>query len=450
MEAGRIEAMPGHGSNDPSVLRRPVAALVSALLGLCAAPPSLAQQRPEAYVVHPPVAAPTALRAELGEGFRVVETEHFRVISDTSVRYHTVVAGVLEQFYQIVHPRFFVHEIAPVDFYLINDGRDYEAFMRRRGLPNTSGYGLYDSRTRSLYARRYFPDGRESGVGTLYHEAVHAMIDADFADSPPPLWINEGFASLFEAGRVIRAQWVYGNPNPWRETPFRAAFERGRVPSLAALLLIPDAAFAAGKEQRDLLYNSGRSLFLYILRSLGEAVLAEFVRRVRGGAPPADALAAATGLSLPEIERGWRASIQQVNFGGDYLNRATGPDALQILEAGARLHPDYGNLQLQLALEYLKQRDSPSALEHAQRALEDPHLTSRQLAHYVVGRALLTTDPGAAARALQMSISFQPWNERILGEDYELLAFMFEKIGDSDRAAGLRAELAKMRAEDQL
>lgn len=423
--------------------------LLAIFFPLIISTPSFAQLQPNELVAVPSTEKQTKVREEFGNKFRVLETNHFLVISDTSIRYHTVVAGLLEQFHTLVQPRFFKRDIKKVTFYLINGGRDYELFMRKRGLPNTSGYGLYESRTKSLYARRYFPDGKESGVGTLFHEAVHAMIDADFAAASPPIWFHEGFASLFEAGRILRGQWVYGNPNPWRETPFRAAFEQGRVPSLKTFLTTTDRDFDGPKPQSDLLYNTGRSLFLYVLRNHGEPVLADFVRHLRNSILPGKALATATGLKLPEIERGWHKSIRLLNFGGDYLNRGKGPNALSILKEGARKYPGYGNLQLSLAFEYLNQKEYSTALKHAQLALEDPHLLFRQQAYYVVARGIISTDANAAAHNLQKGIAFQPWNEQIFAQDYELLAFMLEKIGQSSQAEHFRIELKRMQKLDQ-
>jgi tetratricopeptide (TPR) repeat protein len=170
---------------------------------------------------------------------------------------------------------------------------------------------------------------------------------------------------------------------------------------------------------------------------------------MRNGSQPAAALSAVTGLSLLEVEKRWHASIQELNFGGDYLNRGRGPNGLEVLEEGAQHHPDYGNLQLTLAFEYLNREELANALEHAQQALEDPHLIFRQHAHYVVARASISTDPNAAARALQESIAFQPWNEQIFGDDYELMAFMYDKIDQSSLAIPLRSELETMRRLDR-
>ena len=405
---------------------------------------SSAQQRPQELVREAGPEEQARVQTKLGPQFRVLETAHFRVISDTSPRYHTVVSGVIEQFYQQVRPRFFEHDIERLPFYLINGGVDFERFMRQRGLDGTS-FGLYDPRTRSLYAHRYFPDGRESGVGTLFHETIHAMIQAEFgAFEAAPTWFHEGFASLFEAGRILRGSWVYGNPNPWRETPFRAAFEAGRVPSLSTFFALPNAAFQASKEERDLYYNTGRSLFLYVLLSHGEPALRQFIQSLRSGESATRALEKATGLSLAQIEAGWHESIRRVNFGGDYLNRGTGPKALEILLAGVKEHPGYGNLRVQLATEYLRRGDRERALEHDRAALQDPRCILPQVADSVIARAVIGTNALEAARALSDALSYQPWNEQVMDGDFELLASMFERVGDQRRSTELRTELDRL------
>ena len=113
---------------------------------------------PGEFVVESGKEEQARVKAEFGEGFRVLETKHFRVISDTSIRYHTVITGTLEQFHELEQPRFFQHDMKMINFYLINGGRDYENFVRKKGFSaHASGYGFYDGASRSLYARRYFP-----------------------------------------------------------------------------------------------------------------------------------------------------------------------------------------------------------------------------------------------------------------------------------------------------
>ncbi len=425
----------------------PLALLVCALL---ATPAWAAGEPPEAFVRTPSAAEQARVRAEFGPGFRVLRTDHYRVISDASIRYHTVVAGVLEQFHQDVRPRFFEADIEPATFYLIDGALDYERFVTERGQGgHAKGYGMYDPRSHTLYARRYFPDGSESGVGTLFHEAMHAMLAAEFRGRAKlPAWVNEGFASLFERGRVVHGRWVYGNPNPWREAPFRLRLDAGEVPSLAELLVLPDAKVYGPTPERNLAYNSGRSLFLYVLRTHGEDALKAFLTSLRDGTTASDALPRATGLSLAEIEQGWRRSIREINFGGDYVHRGTGPDALAILQRGAAKHPEYGFLRLRLAQTHLARGENEPAIRHARAALEDQRLIYPQYAHSVIARAILRSDPREAARHLSQAISHQPWSEHILEGELDLLARMFEHVGDDARAKAVRDELARLRRLD--
>ena len=418
-------------------------------IGLLLPAVAASQAEPDAFVREPDAREQAVVRAELGPRFRVLETDHYRVFSDTSPRYHRVVSGVLEQFHQLVRPRFFERDVDPLPFYLIEGGADFERFVTQRGLPEASAYGFYDRESRALYARRFFPDGRESGVGTLFHEATHAMIDAEFGLDGAPIWFHEGFASLFEVGRVLRGAWVYGNPNPWRESDFREAFEAGKVPALAAYLGAPEAMFRGAQAQRNIYYNTGRSLFLYVLLNHGEAQLRRFIRELRTGVSPPLALEHATGLALDRVEAQWHRSIREVNFGGDYLNRGVGPRALETLELGANAHPGYGNLRLNLAIAWLERGDREKAIENARAALADPRCIQPQLALSVLAHAIITTNASEAAGALTESLRYQPWNENVMKREFEMLAWMYEKIGDPARAGELRSELARLEALDR-
>ncbi len=422
--------------------------LLTALLAWLAAPGAEAQQRPEEFVYDADGPTLTAIRAEYGRDFRIFETDHFRVISDTSTRHHMVVTGQLEQFYQIVQPQLFVSDIPTTDVVLVDDGRDYEALIRARDLPTRSGYGLYDPNTRTIYVRLRQADGQESGVGPLFHMAMKVMLDADFSRGSLPRWIEKGFASLFEVGRIIGGQWVYGNPNPSWETSFRVAYEQGRVPSLMSLLSTPDSAFAVSAEQTNLIQNSGRSLFLYLLRFYEGDAIVRFIDLLRSGAGPATALADVTGLELPEIEEAWRDCIENFNFGGDYLYRGVHSVGLSLLEEGARLYPHYGNLQLALANEYLNRGRLDLAEKHARMALADRHLSFRQQANYVLGTSLIETDMQEAMQAYQMTIALQPWSERVLETPYRVLIKIFEATGEWERALALRKELDEILALD--
>ncbi|WP_456386711.1 peptidoglycan-binding domain-containing protein [Desulfolithobacter sp.] len=69
--------------------------------------------------------------------------------------------------------------------------------------------------------------GGRTGYGTLLHEMIHALIEADFPQAPP--WLNEGLASLYE-----RTQWTPARLNTlpnWRMDRMR----EDNIPSLQVL-----------------------------------------------------------------------------------------------------------------------------------------------------------------------------------------------------------------------
>jgi len=424
------------------VLPGPALALATLLATAPAAAPA-PDPSPDALTRVPAGGAQADVRARYGHAFREIDTDHFRVVSDTSPWAHRVIAAQLEQFYRAVHPRFFTNEMPPLTVLLIHGGTDFEHYMKSHGHDDEAqAYGMYDARTHTVFARRCFPDGKSSGLGTVFHETGHAMLQADFGRRDVPSWFGEGFASLFERGRVVRGHWIYGNPNPMRETVLRKAYDGGQIPTLASYFRLSDEEFMAA---RGLGYSVGRSFFLYLLRSHGEEALRRFVAAVRTGQSPVKALG--TGWTMGKLEQGWRRSIVDINFAGDYLYRAEGPRTLQTLEEGVARYPGYGNLQVALAQELARRKRLAESAAHARAALRDPRCTDVALAWSLLGYALWTRDAGAARMAFRTAVRCQPWNEEIMDYEYDHLATLCEAGGDRATANRLRAELAAMKTQ---
>ncbi len=57
--------------------------------------------------------------------------------------------------------------------------------------------------------------------------------------------------------------------------------------------------------------------------------------------------------------------------------------------------------------------------------------------------------PEVAFRHLQHAISFVPWRETVMEDDFDLLASMFEQVGEEERAQALREELERIRWTDR-
>jgi hypothetical protein len=381
------------------------------------------------------------IQAEYGADFALVRTDHFNVISDTSPRYRRTVAGLLELFYREVHPRFFEKEMPPIRLYLINGGEEFEEFVSERGYEeHRLVYGFYTGgEERAIYARRYFSDGRASGVGTLFHELNHAFVDAELGQ-PVASWFNEGFSSLFERGRIIEGRWVYGNPNPWRDYEFRAHLEAGRVPTLEDFFQLDEQAFS---KSRDLYYNTGRSFFLMLLRR-GEEYVVRFVREYFATGDGKAAAEQTLGTTLDDIELSWRESLTQVNRGGFY---AFSDDGATLAE-GVKLHPDYGFLRHVYARWLIEVKRHDEALVHTEAALEDPRFIFPQAAWFNLGFLLWTDDPTRSLAAFERVRQLQPWCEQIQGGAYRNLAALLRRAERDSEADAVDAELARLEAED--
>jgi len=405
-------------------------------------------QVPESFIHFPDEQTQAQIRGEFGGSWRVVETEHFRVMSDSSRRYHCIIAGLLEQFYQEVHPRFFTQPMARIDVYLVNGGKDFEDFVRARGDGDMAEhYGFYKPRDRTFYTRRYFPDGSESGVGTLFHETIHAFVHAEVGDKQVPNWFNEGFASLFEQGRLVKGRWVYGNPNPWREKKFQPEFESGHVPGLKEYFNLTDTEYYVD-ERSNTNYNTGRSLYLYLLTKLGEPVLQKFVKAVLDGEGGIEAIEGSTGMSLGDIETGWKENVRNMNFGGVYLARADDADALTVLEEGVKLFPDYGMLHLALAESYESADRNLEAQEQAKAALQDPRCIKPQEAYRILGLTYWTSDPPKAIESFQKVVEMQPWVEDVDQASFKNLAELLKFQKNAEGAEQILKQLADILKED--
>jgi hypothetical protein len=406
-----------------------------------------APKTPESYCTFPAEAEQQKVRKEFGTNFGILETKHFRLISDSTLRYRKLVAGNLEQFYGLVHPRFFKKEMRPVVVYLIDGADDYDAFCKKRGHADLGGggYGVYVPAERTIYTRRLMPDGTVSGLGTLFHETIHAMVHADFGFNAP-VWFDEGFASLFEQGRVVKGAWVYGNPNPWRDLPYREAFEAGKIGPLSKYLTLSDQEFRGGDEL--LHYNTGRSLCVWLLRQ-GEDKLAKYVDLVRQKKSGVSALESATGQKLPAIEKAWRQHVQDVHFAAALIQqsrKAPAGEKLGILAQGVQRHPDCGLLRLEYAQELAAAGKAEEAEQEALAALKDSRLPTPEMAWSILLFAY-QRDPSKAAEVAQKLVEHQPWIDHIYDRAFSRWRSALDAQGKVEEAQRVEADLERFKRE---
>ncbi|MCA9642791.1 MAG: hypothetical protein KC492_18970, partial [Myxococcales bacterium] len=196
-----------------------------------------------------------ALRADLGDSIHLSTLRNTFVVAApramakaTFVQSQRFVERVLDAY---LNQRFDRLPSRPVKVLLFPDARSYEAYCKRHyGEPPSTPYGFYH------------PDERQitmnlgPGVGTLTHELVHPILDADFPAAPE--WLNEGLASLFEYPVVPHKGEIHGATN-WRlprlTRAIRSPKERSQA-TLTRLFQLKDSEFRGNSE--DLYYSLAR------------------------------------------------------------------------------------------------------------------------------------------------------------------------------------------------
>jgi hypothetical protein len=162
----------------------------------------------------------------------------------------------------------------PVAVYLFASRAPYEAFCRSHLHEGCmSPYGFYRPDVRVIVMNA------GPGIGTLTHEMVHPLVEADFPRAPT--WIDEGIASLFEAPVLAKPGEIHGAKN-WRLPRLRAALASPKERDAARL----DALFGMSDGQfRDADEPLHYAMARYVCQWLDEqGKLWAFYRAWRDGA----------------------------------------------------------------------------------------------------------------------------------------------------------------------
>lgn len=268
------------------------------VLALFAAPPATVSVAPD------PVEARAAALGEdpANAGFTVVAVPPFVVIGDESPDAVARRAGVVRWALDRLRARLFDRAPAgPIEVWLFRDRDSYRRHARERfGVDEPpTPYGWYDASRRALIMNI------ATGDGTLVHELVHPLVEANAPGCPA--WIDEGLGTLFEQcadrdGRIV------GLVN-WRLAGLRATIRRDALPSVERLATMPDADFRAATAGDP--YAQSRHVMLWLqehgrLGAFWRGWLATRDADPRGTA----ALRAAVGADdLDAWERQWRSWV---------------------------------------------------------------------------------------------------------------------------------------------
>jgi hypothetical protein len=195
---------------------------------------------------------------------------------------------------------------APVAVYLFPSRAPYEEFCHEHlGIACYSPYGFYRPDVRTIVMNA------GPGIGTLTHEMVHPLVEADFPGAPT--WIDEGIASLFEAPVLAAPGEIHGAKN-WRLPRLRAALASPKERDAARL----DALFGMTNDRfRDADEPLHYAMARYACQWLDErGKLWAFYRAWRDGRttdPTGErAFAAAVGQAPRDANAAWTAWVKRL------------------------------------------------------------------------------------------------------------------------------------------
>ena len=282
------------------------------------------------------------------------------------------------------------------------------------------------------------PDISHEQVAT--HEYVHLLVEANIAAAP--LWLNEGLAEFFAAGRLDESPAVFGLPHAGH---LRVLRTREWLPLESLFSAARGTPIVAQRETSATFYAQAWALVHYL--KLGERgkrahQLTAFTARVAQGIPGVRAAEDSFG-DLDQLARALRAYVRAEHFYdarleipdhsatpdddgsrlaaweatmlvGDFLTHVSRYDAAaEMLERARGLSPPSAALAERLALLAFNRQQLAGALESAGAALAlEPE---RPLAHYLHAVALLASSSGMtlqttreAERSLRRAIASAP------------------------------------------
>jgi hypothetical protein len=210
---------------------------------------------PPAYDLEADMSAREDLAREIfGDKVRLDRVEDvFLVVGGKgmSARAYTRALKVIDKtIVAFLNNRFDVLPEQAVGIYLFATKKPYEKYCDEYYNGCGTPYGVY------YYYDRRIVMNIGPGIGTLTHELVHPVIDADFPSAPE--WINEGIASLYERPSYPKAGEITGKTN-WRLPRLKKAMRSKTDKDLATLhrlVGMSDEVFRGDDE--DLHYSMGR------------------------------------------------------------------------------------------------------------------------------------------------------------------------------------------------
>lgn len=416
----------------------------------------------------------TASFADAADPWTQVRTKNFFLIGDAAEKEIRHTAARLEQFREtirILFPQIKLDGGIRTNVVVFKDAASYSPFKPKRpdGSVDSGIAGYFQAGEDVNYIT--ISAGDNAGAyGTIFHEYVHFLIDANVGRSDLPPWLGEGLAEYLETLQVLNDGRVsLGTPPAGH---LRLLKDSELIP-LEDLFATDNAALhRGGDDSRTLFYAQSWALTHYLLHASkpGGVRFEDLLSEVKGAETAADAHTRFFGTDNTTLAKVLRDYISQplmptrVVSAGSRLSVETETTAAPLSEAQAAaylgdllFHADRspeaeiylrkalkidGNLSIaniSLGLILVRKREFAEAKKHLEKAIAADRTNHYAYFNYAYALSRESMDengsvsefpPEAAAKmrdALQRAISLHPG----FAESYRLLAFI-GLVNDTD------------------
>ena len=247
---------------------------------------------------------------ELGEEFRIQQSDHYLIAFNTPPAYAEWCSGLLEKFYAGFFAYWKKHlnmELPEPDSKLVvvlfRDQAQFKQFYEQDvGQKTQSSFGYYSIRRNRAVLYDFSgldeDDAKDVGsvrralkkspfnVATMIHESTHQLcfntgLHTRYADNP--VWLTEGLAMYFEAPYFGSAKWnTIGRYTDWRKAATKAYKDNVSAGTLTSLMQSDDR-FRKAESANDA-YTEAWALTLYLMKNR-EGEFAEYLKAVSGKTP---------------------------------------------------------------------------------------------------------------------------------------------------------------------
>jgi len=192
-----------------------------------------------------------------------------------------------------------------LEIWLLKDAASYQKHAKEffNDTPGTP-YGYY------LPSKRALIMNISTGGGTLVHEIVHPVVEANFPDCPA--WFNEGLGSLYEQSGTVGGH-IHGYTN-WRLPGLQQGIRQRTVPSFLTLTSTTRREFYA--DDTGINYAAARYLCYYLQeRKLLVRFYKEFSANTKADPTGYRSLKKVLGVrDMNAFQRAWEAYVLKLVF----------------------------------------------------------------------------------------------------------------------------------------